>query len=212
MKKLITISLIAASAVGAMAQGSLNFGNNLGASVFRAPISGPVTGNSAQQISGQGTGALYFPTGSTAYTGTTFLSGTGYTLALYAGASSVTDENLLSLVYSTTFRTGGSAGFITTTTVPIPGVQPGTSAKFQIRVWDNAGGSITAFANAITRGESAMVLSGALGGTDSNNVVFPINPDSTGWTAFNIYTVPEPSTFVLAGLGAASLLIFRRRK
>jgi hypothetical protein len=29
---------------------------------------------------------------------------------------------------------------------------------------------------------------------------------------FNIYVVPEPSTFVLAGLGAAALMIIRRRR
>ena len=29
---------------------------------------------------------------------------------------------------------------------------------------------------------------------------------------FNLYFVPEPSTFALAGLGAAALMIFRRRK
>ena len=30
--------------------------------------------------------------------------------------------------------------------------------------------------------------------------------------SFNLYMVPEPSTFALAGLGAAALMIFRRRK
>lgn len=40
--------------------------------------------------------------------------------------------------------------------------------------------------------------------------------EPTGWTALGsdliMTAVPEPSTFVLAGLGAAALLIFRRRK
>jgi hypothetical protein len=37
----------------------------------------------------------------------------------------------------------------------------------------------------------------------------------TGLTAFNLTenpVIPEPSTFALAGLGLASLLLFRRRK
>jgi hypothetical protein len=33
-----------------------------------------------------------------------------------------------------------------------------------------------------------------------------------GFSVFNAVAVPEPSTFALAGLGLASLLIFRRRK
>ncbi len=41
-------------------------------------------------------------------------------------------------------------------------------------------------------------------------LTLPANMEN--FRSFNIYTVPEPSTFVLAGLGAASLLIFRRRK
>jgi len=32
------------------------------------------------------------------------------------------------------------------------------------------------------------------------------------WSSFAVTAVPEPSTFALAGLGLASLLIFRRRK
>ena len=36
--------------------------------------------------------------------------------------------------------------------------------------------------------------------------------DSIGMAAFTVPTVPEPSTFALAGLGAAAMLIFRRRK
>ena len=40
----------------------------------------------------------------------------------------------------------------------------------------------------------------------------PTPPNLTGWDAPIILTVvPEPTTFALAGLGAAALLIFRRR-
>ena len=44
--------------------------------------------------------------------------------------------------------------------------------------------------------------------------LFGSTPSSTqfGTFALNVVTVPEPSTLVLAGLGAASLLLFRRRK
>jgi hypothetical protein len=36
--------------------------------------------------------------------------------------------------------------------------------------------------------------------------------DTVGMAPFGIGFLPEPSTFALAGLGAAALLIFRRRK
>jgi len=45
--------------------------------------------------------------------------------------------------------------------------------------------------------------------------VSPLSPPivgDSGLTAFSVAAVPEPSTFALAGLGLASLLIFRRRK
>jgi hypothetical protein len=37
-------------------------------------------------------------------------------------------------------------------------------------------------------------------------------PAMDGFSSFNVLPVPEPSTFALAGLGLAGLLIFRRRK
>jgi hypothetical protein len=40
----------------------------------------------------------------------------------------------------------------------------------------------------------------------------PLGFSGSGMTAFGVSPVPEPTTFALAGLGAAALLIFRRRK
>ena len=40
----------------------------------------------------------------------------------------------------------------------------------------------------------------------------PKSLDDIGLQPFTTSTVPEPSTFALAGLGAAAMLIFRRRK
>jgi len=45
-------------------------------------------------------------------------------------------------------------------------------------------------------------------------VASPSTPGTLGsgsWTSFAVSAVPEPSTFALAGLGLAGLLIFRRR-
>lgn len=40
----------------------------------------------------------------------------------------------------------------------------------------------------------------------------PLSFSGSGLTAFGVSPVPEPATCVLAGLGAAAMLIFRRRK
>lgn len=208
MKKIIVLTLVGAASFGAFGQGLMNLGNQLGATVFRAPISGPVSGNPTLEIHGQGTGSLYFPQGSTSYAGASFLAGSGFSFSLYAGTSDAT----LALVPGSVkpFNTGGAAGFVTTSAVTIPGIDAGLTCRFQIRAWDNASGAT--YELATIRGASEIVTSGQLGGVNAQGTLFPINPDSTGWTAFNIHVIPEPSTFVLAGLGAAALVIFRRRK
>lgn len=45
-----------------------------------------------------------------------------------------------------------------------------------------------------------------------NNVFGPASSGQIPNLAMNFYAVPEPTTFALAGLGAAALVIFRRRK
>lgn len=216
MKIPTLVAMVAGVCLSASAQGLLNFGNNLGASLFRAPIfySEP---DFYFPVSGQGSGSLFFPTGAVNYGGANLLSGTGFTLALYAGASSISDPNQLSLVYTTTFRTGAAAGFINTTSLAIPGVQPGKTAKFQVRVWDNQGGTITSWYDfarfSVANNVSQVVSTGPLGGTDSDGTVFPINPDATGWTSFTIYVLPEPSVtrlLIVGGVGGA--LFFQRSK
>jgi len=44
------------------------------------------------------------------------------------------------------------------------------------------------------------------------STAFPTASPDTVFPAFTVGIVPEPSTFALAGLGAAALLLFRRRK
>jgi hypothetical protein len=218
MKKLALITLVAATAATSFGQGFLDWGNAF-AGGERHPIYGPEAGNPGLSISGQS--ALGTPVGATAYSGG-LLTGTGFTFAIYAGPANAADSTALSLLVSTTFRTttatGLPKGLVLGGTVTVPGVTAGNSAKFQVRAWDNAGGTLTSWAQATQAvggspfiGSSSVVTSGLLGGVDSlGNIV--ANPATIGWTSFNIYAVPEPSTFVLAGLGAAGLLIFRRRK
>lgn len=214
MKKTLVTLIGSVLAVSAFAQGTLNVGNS--SSGFRSPIYGLQVGAPTQSLTGPAT--LSTPAGTTAYTGP-LLAGASYTFAVYAGAASLNAPEALSLLASTTFRTSSGpgalpAGLITTLTdVIVPGIAAGQQARLEVRVWDNTGGITSleaAWAAGLGGGRSGLFLSAPLGGTTTGGPV--LTPSMTGWNSFNIYTVPEPSTFVLAGLGAVSLLIFRSRK
>jgi hypothetical protein len=211
MKKTLVTIAVAALTVSSFAQGTLNVGNFVN-NVFNAPIYGPQLSDPTVPLTGNTAGGL--PVGTQVYTGPR-LQGTGFTFAVYFGAASVVDPNALTLLTTATFRTSASgnapAGLITTQSgFAVPGIAAGSKAALQIRVWDNAGGTINNYNAAGTHGQTPIFLSADLGGTGPNGPV--LTPDMTGWQSFNIYIVPEPATFALAGLGAAALLIFRRRK
>jgi hypothetical protein len=212
-KTLITVALLA-TAISTFAQGTITFGNNLGSTTFRAPIYGPELADQTREIHGQPIGtAPAFPAGTTTYSGAK-LSGTGYTMALYAGNSA----DSLSLVTAVPFLTGASAGFITALPgLAIPNVKPGTTGFFEIRAWDNQGGQITSWSqvlanDGIARGSSGVlnpnVKLGGVGDDGSLNLVGNL----TGWTSFNLHTVPEPSVIALGALGLGALLLRRRKQ
>jgi hypothetical protein len=80
--------------------------------------------------------------------------------------------------------------------------------------WDNSSGLYSTWAQAsvawafglIAAGNSGPFNVSAIGGTQNSA------PTLTGLQSFNLYFIPEPTTFALAGLGASATLIFRRRK
>jgi len=100
----------------------------------------------------------------------------------------------------------------------IPGIASGTAIGastpwFQVRIWD---GAASDYATAVA--QNLYVGSGALfqlnpGPSLSYTSTAPPGANSS-WTdgAIVVQSVPEPGTFALAGLGAAAMLIFRRRK
>jgi len=208
MKKTLLTTALLCLAVGAFAQGQVNFGNNLGATVFRAPIYGPEPTDPTREIHGQApTGPLTFPLGTTIYTGAK-LDGTRYMMELMVGYS----ESLMRSAGTFAFLTGGSAGFIQTRSgLAMPdGFAVGTRPIFEVRAWDTQSGA--SYDSAQMRGSSGILNPLiALGGIDAaGNPVLPSN--LLGWTSFNIHLVPEPSTIALGVLGLGSLLLFRRKK
>ncbi len=214
MKKLILTLAVSASTLSLFAQGTVDFNNRNTAGGFFAPVYGPESGNA--QLSKTGNSAAGLPAGTQVYTGA-LLTGSGYRAILFAGPQGSAEGALTAASASSTFRTGTSAGAFAGITVTVTGVAATETATAQVRVWDNTSGLYPDWASAqvawaaglINAGKSALFDIALLGG----GVQTP--PQPTGMRSFNIYSlsaVPEPSTFVLAGLGAAGLLIFRRRK
>jgi hypothetical protein len=89
------------------------------------------------------------------------LSGAGFTAQLFAGPVG-TPESALAPIATTTFRTGSLAGYVVAPVSAVaihdPTISPGGQATFQVRAWDNLGGSIqswdAALASPANRGAS----------------------------------------------------------
>jgi len=134
---------------------------------------------------------------------TTRLAGAGFSAQLWAGA----DANSLAPVGAVvSFNTAALAGyFASTPNVAIPGIAAGGTATVQVRAWDNAGGTITSYDNALNRGFSNTLTVGLV---DANN---PAVNTLVGLQSFGLTVVPEPSVIGLAIAGAGILFLRRKR-
>lgn len=106
--------------------------------------------------------------------------------------------------FSTT-TSGGGGGYFLGGTRSVTGATAGIIA--QVRVWNSQAGSTFEAARAAG-------VDWGVSGTILVTLAIPpaTPPPLTGLQPFTVNIIPEPSTFALAGLGAAALLIFRRRK
>jgi len=216
-KNTIIAALLLACAVGAFGQGQIVFstraGNTPETTVF-APIYGVIPTSPGTQFRGQAS----TNGGSVNYTGAPLLSGTGFTAALFGGLAPITDERSpnLALVATAIFRPVGTlSGHVippTGAAPGVPGVVGGTTdrATFQLRAWDNRGGTIGTWADAmanpsIAQGSSALfTVPQPLGAG-------PVTPPNLlGLTSFNL-VVPEPGVIALGVLGLGALLLRRRK-
>jgi hypothetical protein len=232
MKKLLVILTATLVCVGAFGQGKLAF------QVDTTQLIYMTTENTLLKHLNPldaGKTAAGFPlAGSSLYTGAgstvASLAGTpSFTAALYAGATA----GSLSQVATATLASASLAGQLNQLNVTLANLLAGTPAFFQIQVFDSS------FASAAAAWAVEGKYAGETGvfqATPQASVYSPIYftspspvastlpvgtfvpldyaayPGYKGLIEVYATTVPEPGTFALAGLGLASLMIFRRRK
>jgi len=226
MKKLILAAFAVISAVSVFAQGTITFN-------MRAPTTIHIWGPSATApaLSLIGLGSNDNPSGTTPYsTDLMAMIGAAGTGGQYAAATTLAqliglngsgqpDASLVPLGQTTTFRTGGASGnvfAIADTLTGNPGVSKDqTAATLEIVAWDDSSGLYATWDTASVAWAKGWIAAGK----DTPFTILSIGGDvntppnvTPGAVSFNLYFVPEPSTFALAGLGAAAMLIFRRRK
>jgi hypothetical protein len=140
---------------------------------------------------------------------------TTFAQLLWANGANAAESSLVPGGQTTTFRTGGTLGRITSLTDTITGLTPDSAAAtFEMVAWDNSSGLYPTWTQASAAWLAGTIAAGKSGAFTVPNIGGSVNtPPDVLATSFNIYSaVPEPSTFALAGLGVASLLALRRRK
>jgi hypothetical protein len=154
-----------------------------------------------------GSGQIYLGTGATL-----MADGTG-TIEVFGGATSSSLSAITAAGVGTTYAVGfGNAGDgnFDAGSGTVTGVGAFTGGYFQIEVWSGA----ATYAAALTTdgawfGESDIFTS------TTGDTAIPPSPQHPGQLTLDgdihLTQVPEPATFVLAGLGMAALLAFRRR-
>lgn len=199
MKKLLlSLTAVVLSVATMYGQGRVNFNNqstfnNADAITIHALNMGAAGGAAGQGIGGNNYSVQLRWAAGTLTTQAAFDNANPLLSAAFTGAAFLANTGDLS-----TF-----AGFFDAGTVANVGA-PGTYTM-QAQAWYNVGAGNGAYATATGNvGRSGLFT--------VNVTASPTPVNSTVFPGFTVGIVPEPSTFALAGLGAAALLLFRRRK
>jgi hypothetical protein len=195
MKKLIIAGIIGVAATAStFAQGKVVF-NNFDGIGLDAPVhyGAGTDGTLGDGLLETYTAGLYYAFGTVGWTDGTGIAdpaANGFTLNPITVAFTAGDPGYFDASPTLASITGYTSGNITFVVVAYEGAN---------------------YNSAIYRGHSApfTLSSIATGQTPADG--FGANVVGTGFQSFNVLPVPEPSTFALAGLGLASLVIFRRR-
>jgi len=211
MKKTVLASLlslgIVAMAATSYGQGQINFNNNnfggTGGGVVDAPVTFAVTAtaqNSRHGTAGQTVGSDFNADLLFSLDG-----GTTYTVLSTAAANDPSYPATFGIPGATDNDSANFAGYFFGGVATIPGYSSGP-VSFKVRAWQGG----TSFAGATGWvGQSAPLTLASITGPGSGTA---LPSDLVGLQAFSVNPVPEPSIFALAGLGAAGLLAFRRKK
>jgi hypothetical protein len=189
MKKLAVILCLSALTTGAFAQGLVNFFNNP-----TTLISAGTPGN-LQTLAANSAGSYYFGL-----------------LTAPVGSTTFTFANVYGTNQNAAGRFTGGNG------VTVPGWGAGVTMQYEVAGWASSLGATfnpAWLANAPSGFGLSGIGSGQAGGATATGTLPNFNLfGGTGLTSgFGVIsTVPEPTSMALAGLGAAALLIFRRRK
>lgn len=142
--------------------------------------------------------------------------GAGYWAELWYAQGSGLGEQVLKPVPGSRveFRTGTTAGLIKgIARLSIPGTCGGDHVTLQLRVWDNRGGTMQTWEDALTvnHGKSNLIADFVLSGLDANGtLVFGDGNISKKLEYFGV-VIPEPSFNALIGIGALALTQSVRR-
>jgi len=205
MKKLLlTLTMVAASALTMYGQGRVLF-NNLSAAtgIQIGAVNQQTQGGLGGGTVGQNVGANYSIQLMWAPVGN-YATDVGFALAALGSSSPVA-------FFGTTGGGPASdgAGLFDGGTIPSPvgTSMPAGNYSFMARAWFNGGQFGTYDAAKLNNRNTGYVI------FPGSATAFPAGAPNTVFAPFTVgVAVPEPSTFALAGLGAAALLLIRRRK
>jgi hypothetical protein len=221
MKKLALATLALTCAAGAFAQGTVIFNNRITGTVI-THVYAPLAGSTSTHKIGNGSSDTQ--PGTTDWSGYSLVgvnlagqygASTTFATLLSANGAGQNESALSAQSQTTTFRTGGAAGNITGITATLGNVPADSAAAtVEMAAWDNSSGLYSTWAQASVAWLGGLIAAGVSGPLTVNAIGGVQNsaPSLVGLQSFNLYTIPEPTSFALAGLGAAALMIFRRRK
>jgi hypothetical protein len=207
------------SGLTSLAQGQIAF-NNRAPGTIVTHVYAPLAANPTFHQTGNGTDD--FPAGGQDWSGFKAI-GSGGIDGEYGGATifaqllgaSGFDQPEASLLPghpTTTFRTGAAGGFVAPITVVLDNVFYSQAATVEMVAWDNRSGLYPSWTEAEIAWQRGEIAAGKI--PPWNQFVGGLGsapPSIWGAASFNLYFLPEPSPFALAGLAGAVWLGLRLR-